>query len=410
MDHPIIQLQQAWRIHPMTEQETRSRPHTVPARIAATLANFALSFVALALVAILLELIFRAAPALLPYGAYGSGRLDPELGTNVHGGRAIYNKGYLVIRDPNRDGFMDVDHEQPKPPGALRVGFFGDSYVESLQVPLEDAFFRRLPERLSERGAVEGFGFGISGWGTLHAKRAFLVYGERYDLDVAVYVFVENDLGDQMWTLSARRESAGSTKPFLETSDEAPGYRLRSVATGARTPFWFDAAKLLQRYSLLAHALQNRLALLRQAGVQVRPDAGDAEMSARAGSLPDANDLPGSWPRAYAEEAMRLGEIVLREWRDAAAARAQRLVVLYVPRGHEQLSGTLPLAANWLPWLERTCAALELPLIDPSDALAARLAGGEAVYSDHFSAAGHEVIADELAAWLTANAAFPESS
>jgi len=394
----------------MNEHDRGPRSRTANARVTAILKNLALSVLAIALVAASLELGFRTAPALLPYGSYGTGRPDPDLGTNVHGGRAIYNKGPLVVRDPNRDGFMDIDHEREKPPGVVRVGFFGDSYVESLQVPLESVFFRRLPERLEGRLSVEPLGFGISGWGTLHAKRAFLVYGERYDLDVAVYVFVENDLGDQMWTLSAHRESAGSTKPFLEAIDEPPGYRLRSVASTANIPFWFGAAKFLQRHSLVAQTVRNRLGLLSQAGVQVRADSRNTEMSATAGTVPDANDVPGTWPRAYADEATRLGEIVLREWRDEAAARGQRLVVLYVPRGHEQLNGTLGVESTWLPWLDRTCTALRIPLVDPSDALARRFASGEPVYSDHFSPVGHEVVADELAAWLSANVGLPEGS
>jgi hypothetical protein len=142
----------------------------MPARRTLLLANLLLAGFAIGFVVVALEAAFRIVPALLPAGVYGAGRLEPELRMNVHGTRLIYNKAGYVVRTPNRDGFMDVDHERAKPPGAVRVGFFGDSYVESVQVPLEDVFFRRLAERAGP--PLEPFGFGVSGWGTLHAFEA----------------------------------------------------------------------------------------------------------------------------------------------------------------------------------------------------------------------------------------------
>jgi hypothetical protein len=82
--------------------------------------------------------------------------------------------------------------------------------------------------------------------------------------------------------------------------------------------------------------------------------------------------------------------------------------VLYVPRGEDQLRGELPEDETWLPWLRRTGAELGIALIDPSDALRSRLERGDPVYDDHWSAAGHEVIAGQLAGdlegWLQARA------
>jgi hypothetical protein len=69
--------------------------------------------------------------SLLPKGTYGAGRVDHDTGL-----KALYNKIGFVARYPNRDGFMDVDHVVGKDPSTYRVGFFGDSYVESLSVPL----------------------------------------------------------------------------------------------------------------------------------------------------------------------------------------------------------------------------------------------------------------------------------
>ncbi len=118
-------------------------------------------------------------------------------------------------------------------------------------------------------------------------------------------------------------------------------------------------------------------------------------MSEIAGAIPTPQSLPGSWPREYADEVQKLGHVILTHWRDTARARGHELHVLYVPRSEAMLRGDYPLTQTWRPWLGKTCAALGLPLIDPSDALVQRLRS-EHVYDDHWTAAGHEVIAEVL--------------
>ncbi|RIL03999.1 MAG: hypothetical protein DCC71_14325 [Proteobacteria bacterium] len=372
----------------------------MPARRTAILGNLLLAGFAVVFVALALEAAFRWVPALLPAGAYGAGRRDPELRMNVHGTRILYNKADYLVRTPNRDGFMDVDHARAKPPGVVRVGFFGDSYVESVQVPLEDVFFRRLAERGGP--ALETFGFGISGWGTLHAFEAWKVLAPRYDLDAAYYVFVENDLGDNALEIGGRRGPSDS-KPFAELADAPPGYRVEWARPPGDAPWWRGIAKWLQHHSLLAHVVYERAAQLRAYGVSMRKSRANADMTSAAGAVPDANDLASTWPRPYAERAQQLGERMLADWKRAADARGTPLAVLYVPRAEDQLTGALPAGDTWLPWLRATCAKLGLPLVDPSGALLARVREGERVYLDHWTPSGHEAIAqalaDHLATW-----------
>lgn len=373
----------------------------MPARRTLLLANLLLAGFAIGFVVVALEAAFRIVPAFLPAGVYGAGRLEPALRMNVHGTRLIYNKAGYVVRTPNRDGFMDVDHERAKPPGAVRVGFFGDSYVESVQVPLEDVFFRRLAERAGP--PLEPFAFGVSGWGTLHAFEAWKVLSERYDLDAAYYVFVENDLGDNALEIGGRR-GPSDAKPFAELTDEPPGYRVQWARPAADAPWWRGIAKWLQRHSLLAHVVYERAAQLRAYGVSMRQSRANADMTGTAGTVPDANDLASTWPRPYAERATRLAEHVLAEWKREAEARGVPLAVLYVPRAEDQLTGLLPADDTWLPWLRETTARLGLPLVDPSGALLARVRTGERVYRDHWTPHGHDAVAqalaEHLAEWL----------
>ena len=75
---------------------------------------------------------------------------------------------YVVI---NREGFRDREHPATKPPGRYRIAVLGDSFVEALQVRLEDGFGSVLERELARcpgfRGReVEVFNFGVSNYGT----------------------------------------------------------------------------------------------------------------------------------------------------------------------------------------------------------------------------------------------------
>lgn len=346
--------------------------------------------------------MLRAFPALIPAGVYGSGRFDPALGMHVRAGEVLYTKRGVVRKHANPDGFLDVPHARAKPPGTLRIGFFGDSYIEANQVPTENTFFRRLPARLAPR-AVETFGFGLSGWGTLQAFRAYQVMAPRYDVDLAVYVFVENDPGDNAFALSAHRHDAAM--PYAELAPEPPGYRVVEAQPPA-SPLWFDAAKAIQERSLLARVVWVRLRLLQQEGLRPWARAGEREMSERAprepGAKPDPNDLPSTWSPRDRAEVVALAERILAEWKRTADAQGRRFAVLYVPRGREMLKGRLAARDTWQPWLREACARLGIPLLDPQQALRARMEAGDPVFADHLTEAGHEALARFLASELPA--------
>jgi hypothetical protein len=368
-------------------------------RLRALALNLVLALFAVALVIGLCEGALRLFPRLLPKGTYGASHYRPDLMSSVYDDTVVYNKVRFVVREPNSEGFLDREHAQAKPPGVRRVGIFGDSYVESTQVPLEQVFFRLAEQRLgAER--VELLGFGMSGWGTLHSFLAFEQLAERYQLDAAVYLFVENDLGDNALEVQGVRAFRLSPKVFATLSPLPPGYELvlsnppDQLGPGVGVSKWF------QERLLLARLVWSRASLLAAAGVALRSDEADRQMATRAGEVPNQNDLPSTWPEPYAERAKALGERILRHWRNRARAGGRELMVLYVPRGEDQLRDAAAAADSWRPWLEATTRELDLPLIDPSDALERRLEAGDAVYDDHWSPAGHEVVAGVLASRL----------
>jgi hypothetical protein len=361
------------------------------------LGGIALAGASLLVLAAAAEALLRAVPGLVPAGVYGAGRYDPALGMHVRASDVLYTRSGVVRKRPNPDGFLDVPHAEAKPPGTLRAGFFGDSYVEANQVPVEATFFRLLPPLLAPR-AVETFGFGLSGWGTLQAARAFDVMAPRYGLDLAVYVFVENDPGDNSLELSSHRHDAAL--PYASLSEAPPGYEVHEASPRAEAAC-FRAAKWVQERSLLVQVVWVRLRLLQQEGLRPRARAAERAMRERAprepGAKPDPNDLPTSWTKTERAEVLRLAERILADWKRRADAAGRPLAVLYMPRGNDMLTGLIREEESWLPWLRTTCAGLGIPLLDPRGALRARLDAGEPPFDDHLTRAGHEAIAGFLA-------------
>ena len=366
-----------------------------PGRARALGAGILLSAASIAVVLGAIEAAFRLAPAtLLPPGSYGAGVRHEKLGLNVHATPVLYTKHGFVRRVPNRDGFLDADHPPGRPPGVTRIAVFGDSYVESLQVPLEETFHRRAQERLG--GGTEWLAYGISGWGTLHAFLAFQAFAPRDDPAIAVYIFVENDPGDSDQIIRSHAASGIRALPGAVLAADGEHWDVQATASPESERFWFRAGKWLQSRSLLAQVVGNRLVVLRRRGVQVTEDRALREMSGTAGVVPDMNDLASTWPGEARARAERLGRLILRDWKRAAESRHTELIVLYVPRGNDQLVGRIAESDTWLPWLRTTCTELDLPLVDLSPALRAALEAGREPYGDHWTPTGHAAVADVL--------------
>ena len=249
------------------------------------LARLTLLGLSLVVALVLVETALRWVPAAWPRGSFGVARFDPRLGLNVHAGAAVYNKVRWVRRNPNDAGFMDAEHRDSKPPGTLRVGFFGDSYVEAVQVPLETTFFRRVPAQI-DGISVETLAFGISGWGTLHSLMAYRELGPRYDLDWVVYVFVKNDAGDHYHALQSAHRGRVTVKPSAELSTAPPGFDVLPPQRAEGASSWRRLKRVVTRYSMLARVLRAQLRLAgatRETPTEpTGPEAGSARVPSAA--------------------------------------------------------------------------------------------------------------------------------
>lgn len=96
-------------------------------------------------------------------------------------------------RTPNRvtwnsHGWNDVEHAVIKPPGVKRILILGDSFVEAVQVPQRETFFRRMQRDLGP--SVELIAMGWSGWGQVQELAALSREGLSYSPDLVLVEFL----------------------------------------------------------------------------------------------------------------------------------------------------------------------------------------------------------------------------
>lgn len=134
---------------------------------------------------------------------------DPLLGTrliaNKEGWWTQEDHEFVVPIRINSQGRRDVERETEKAPGVFRILVLGDSFIEALQVPLEESFGRRLEADLEAKmgqGAVQVATLGVSGYGTAGETLSYEQSGRRLRPDVVLLAFYPgNDVRNNSPTL-----------------------------------------------------------------------------------------------------------------------------------------------------------------------------------------------------------------
>lgn len=104
------------------------------------------------------------------------------------GERHLVHHNNLGLRD-------DRDYSDENLRNSTTLGFFGDSFVENLRLPVEDTFTKKLEHLLNETGApFSVLNFGVDGYGTDQSFLQYREFAESHKLDHVFYVFSSNDL------------------------------------------------------------------------------------------------------------------------------------------------------------------------------------------------------------------------
>jgi lysophospholipase L1-like esterase len=217
------------------------------------LKKLALSLVAILVSLLAAEVLLRATGAAPKVYAIQKGRFqlskNPKIGYEPapadYRGKDLSFYDYLGAS--NREGFRDVDHALPKPPGVYRIVVLGDSIAAGLHVDRnEDIFSPVLESLLTERGRkAEVINLAVSGYNTQQEVELFEEKGLRYHPDLVLLAYSlssrEHIDGDILKTLlDEEREKGGlsgarlSANPILVDSAIYRFLRFRVLHPRAR--------------------------------------------------------------------------------------------------------------------------------------------------------------------------------
>jgi hypothetical protein len=131
-------------------------------------------------------------------------------------GRWFDDRGeFSVAVKMNSHGLRDVEHEYEKPAGTFRILVLGDSYMEAVQVELEQIYARVLEKQLRAGGRrVEVINASASDWGTDNELVYLREEGLRYSPDLVLLAFTTaNDVRNNSVVLNRRIPNPNPYKP-----------------------------------------------------------------------------------------------------------------------------------------------------------------------------------------------------
>ena len=233
----------------------------------------------------------------------------------------------------NSAGFHDVEHTVEKPHNTFRVAVLGDSFIEALQVPIEDGFCRQF--QISLQGffsdkQVEVINLALSGRGPAQYYRILEKKGLQYHPDLVVMaVLPANDFQDSSYDLNPAPyrplyritekdeiellpysiPSAWSLRSLLQRSSMA--YFL--VYEILQRPFWRNI--FTQRINLIPSTTPDE---------KLTASNGDTKIPWHLGLY--IENSPPIWKEAY-----RITLRMIRETSDLAQKNGARFMVFVIP-------------------------------------------------------------------------------
>lgn len=315
----------------------------------------------------------------------------------------------------NSRGLRSPEYPYEKPSGVRRVLALGDSFAEGYTVENEHLFSHLLERKLNDSGlAMEVVNGGTRGYSTDQELLFYLSEGRRYQPDLTIVLFHDNDV----W-YNAQPSYPRGPKPLYRVDGEdvvltnvPPPRMMRpeqetEVGSLQAIKGWFADSFHLYRF------VRDR--------VKGTPFLYDLAVAAGAAAEPDAGvdrTLPGVWgvflsdPGAEVEAAWEITEALLVRLRDEVEADGGRLLVFYVPAavvtdekawrrmtGQYRLSGKATREA-----VRHRLAAMaerhQMELLDPTREFRRRGMGYYVEGEGHWNEAGHELAASLMAGWI----------
>lgn len=211
--------------------------------------------------------------ALRSLGVHGAwfSMLDPVLGwtlrPDVEGWHVKEGRALIHI---NSHGMRDRSRQVTKPENTFRVALLGDSFVEALQMPLEETLGAQLEKKLASCAAfgqkqIEVLNFGVSGYGTVQELLQLKHRVSNFHPDLVIVGFdTVNDVRDNFKTLSTQK-----IRPFLDKNQGAWHFD-RSFRNEdfflSRTSWYWESYYWLLSHSRIMQLVKRSLLMLKNRG------------------------------------------------------------------------------------------------------------------------------------------------
>lgn len=186
---------------------------------------------------IMVEAGFR----LLDLGKDSFSTPHPVLGAfHPPGKTGIYSRSNFKVKiSINSQGLRDVEHSPAKSAGTYRIVVLGDSFMEAIQVPLEQTFAKQLEQMLNADSGgkkYEVINLGMAGFGTDQEYLALKHLGLQYQPDLVILAFFPgNDVRDNYFFKNKPhfRLDAGG-KPVLQPFTYQPTSKTMTLLQKSR--------------------------------------------------------------------------------------------------------------------------------------------------------------------------------
>lgn len=264
----------------------------------------------------------------------------------------------------NSDGQRDREHARQKPANTLRIAVLGDSYAEALQVPLEDAFWVVLEQRLQSCPAfagqkIEVLNFGVSGYSTAQELLTLREKVWNYAPDIVLLAMTtNNDITDNLRALKKAEEI-----PYFVYRDgqlalddsfrQSRTFQLRHSALNRAGRWIRGRLRVIQAFHQGHYELKKYLstrsapATVAASSTNATADGGANVQTTNSPARPDApaaavvvSDELGIDNLVYREpgdatwrEAWRVTEDLLRLMRDEVRGRGAKFLVVTLSNG-----------------------------------------------------------------------------
>lgn len=279
------------------------------------------------------------------------------------GAEGWYRKEGRAYVRINSDGLRDQEHSLTKPANTLRIALMGDSYPEALAVPLEQAFWSVMKDKLAECDAASGkdieiINFGVSGYGTAQELLTLREKVWKYSPDVVMLaVTTNNDLTDNSRALKKVDEIPyfiyRNNQLALDNSfQSSPTFVWRNSRTSRFGRWLRDHLRVVQAIVEGHHALKIMSTSWRARWSRPEPAPPPTASPGQKPDVTSSSEELGADNLVYREpqtdvwnDTWRVTESLITEMRDEVRARNAKFLVVTLSNGPQVLPDPIQRAA-----------------------------------------------------------------